>query len=136
LHRLRRLAEEAEAAANAARELAEFTRRGDLPNVEALDTAAPQRRASAAGAARAQSKGEADRFTAEYALLGMTPGGDLEALETAYQARLGETRPERHPAGSAERRHAEAERREIVAAYERLRDALNPTETRFEKLEF
>jgi hypothetical protein len=77
-----------------------------------------------------------DPFAEDYALLQLAPGSGLAALETAYQARLAEIRADRHPEGSAERAGAESRRRAIAAAYERLRDALNTTETRFEKLEF
>jgi hypothetical protein len=67
--------------------------------------------------------------------LKLAPDADLAALEAAYEARLAETHPELHPVGSPEREAAEARKAALVDAYERLRDAINVTETRFEKLE-
>jgi curved DNA-binding protein CbpA len=72
----------------------------------------------------------------EYALLQVAPGADLATVDAAYEARLEETRPERFPEGSPERAGAQRRKAAIEAAYERVRDALNTTETRFEKLEF
>lgn len=80
--------------------------------------------------------GPADRFAEERRLLKLAPDADLAALEAAYRARLAEAAPEQFAVGSPERAGAEARRAALVAAYERLRDALNATETRFEKLEF
>jgi hypothetical protein len=80
--------------------------------------------------------GAADPFAEDYALLRLAPGAGLAALEVAYQARLAETEADQHPEGSPERARVDVRRRAIDAAYERLRDALNTTETRFEKLEF
>jgi hypothetical protein len=127
----------AQAEADATRELAEHgMRRGDgetgrrgeaAQEIASRPVSPPPHRP--AGQAR-------DPFAEDYALLQLAPGSDLAALETAYQARLAEARPDRHPEGSQERAGAEARRRAIAAAYERLRDALNTTETRFEKLEF
>jgi len=77
-----------------------------------------------------------DPLEASYALLQVEPGAGLEAVEEAYEARMDEIEPEKHPAGSADRRTLEARRSAVQAAYDRLRDALNPTETRFERLEF
>jgi hypothetical protein len=121
----------AQAEADAARELAEHGQGGSggrhvggpaSPRVPPL----PPRPAG----------GTADPFAEDYALLQLAPGAGLAALEVAYQARLAETRTDQQPEGSPERARAEARRRAIDAAYERLRDALNTTETRFEKLEF
>src|SRR5262245_36531885 len=65
--------------------------------------------------------------------LQIAPGTDLAALDAAYQARLAELHPELHPVGTPERESAEARKAAIADAYERLRDAINVTETRFEK---
>ena len=77
-----------------------------------------------------------DPLEACYALLQMDPAGGLPALEAAYEARLAELRPDRYAPGSPERAALEARRSAVEAAYEKLRDALNTTETRFERLEF
>jgi len=71
-----------------------------------------------------------------YDLLGVRPGADLAELERAYQVRLAEIGTPASTATAAERAMAENQRRALTAAYERLRDLLNPVETRFKKLEF
>jgi hypothetical protein len=77
-----------------------------------------------------------DPCAAAYELLGVPPGASLATVQEAFERRLEEIRPERHPPGSPERAALEARRSALHAAYERLRDALNTTETRFEHLEF
>jgi hypothetical protein len=140
----------AQAEADAARELAEHTvghGHGVVPPGEASAAASREQGVRRGEEARLHSRPVApsprrpvgqpsDPFAEDYALLQLAPGSGLAALEAAYQARLEEVRPDRHPEGSAERAVAESRRRAIAAAYERLRDALNTTETRFEKLEF
>lgn len=77
-----------------------------------------------------------DPLDACYALLQVSPGCDLATLERAHQGRLTEINVEGAPEGSPERTNRAARRDVVNAAYERLRDLLNPTETRFEHLEF
>src|SRR5947209_14142187 len=74
-------------------------------------------------------------FEASYRELQLEPGCNLAALEAAYYARLAEIHPELHLDGSPERQRLDARKAAVVEAYERLRDAINITETRFEKLE-
>jgi DnaJ-domain-containing protein 1 len=83
-----------------------------------------------------QPGGQRDPLEACYALLNVEPGGDLGTVEAAYTARMAEVNPELSAAGSPERAALEARRAAIQAAYDKLRDVLNPTETRFERLEF
>jgi len=80
--------------------------------------------------------GQVDPFAASYALLKVECGASLPALEAAYTARMAELKPEQYAAGSSERALVEGRRAAVEAAYQRLRDLLNPTETRFERLEF
>ena len=80
--------------------------------------------------------GQHDPLEAAYALLRVAPGADLAALDQAYEARKNEIHPEYYAAGSAERAALEARRTALDAAYDKLRDAFNPVETRFERLEF
>ena len=77
-----------------------------------------------------------DPLEACYALLEVHAGCDLGALEAAYEKRMAELRPDRFAPGSAERSALAARRSAVQAAYDKLRDALNPTETRFEHIEF
>lgn len=123
--------EGAESEAAAYQELADALRKPEpaAPALEASSgTAAP-------GAAPRRPQGTHDPLEASYHLLQLRADGDLDALEEAYEARMEELRPEQFPAGSAERGLIEAKRQAVEAAYEKLRDALNPTETRFEHLE-
>lgn len=107
--------------------------------IRAAEVAQRQADAGATGQlppARPAAGGELDPFEAAYGLLQVQPGCDLAALEQAYQARLAELDPDRHAEGSPERRVVAGRREAVSAAYEKLRDFLNPTETRFERIEF
>lgn len=77
-----------------------------------------------------------DPLAADLALLGAPPACDMPTLDRVYAERLAELQPEAFPPGSPERDHRITQRLALTAAYERLRDAINTTETRFEKLEF
>ena len=80
--------------------------------------------------------GGRDPFAVSYELLGIRPGVSIPELEAGYQARLAELKVDQYPEGSAQRQVIEGRRQAVSAAYEKLRDALNPTETRFERIEF
>jgi hypothetical protein len=84
----------------------------------------------------ATTVGQYDPLEAAYVLLKLAPGADLAALDAAREARLDEIHPEYYAEGSADRAAQEARKKAIEAAYTKLRDALNPVETRFERLEF
>lgn len=71
-----------------------------------------------------------------YHLLRVEPGVTLPSLDLAYAARLAELNVEGHAPGTPERAAAEGKRAALSAAYERLRDCLNPVESRMEHLEF
>jgi hypothetical protein len=77
--------------------------------------------------------GRADPLAADLALLGAPPACDMATLDRIYQERLTELEQE---ASSSDTQAADARRTQLSEAYERLRDAINTTETRFEKLEF
>jgi hypothetical protein len=118
--------EELAALTAAARELAEQT-------VE--PARAPADRVPARASAPPAGPSRRDPLAPYFRTLKLAPGADLAALEQAYQRRLAEIHPELHPVGSPPREAAEGEKAVVVEAYERLRDAINVTETRFEKLE-
>lgn len=77
-----------------------------------------------------------DPMQASYELLGTAPGARTRELEAAYRARVEELNLDSTPAGSAIRQVLESRKAALDAAYERLRDVTNTTETRFERLEF
>jgi hypothetical protein len=77
-----------------------------------------------------------DPLAADLALLGAPPACGMELLDRLYAERMAEFRPDAYPVDSPQRAEVVGHRAALSAAYERLRDAINTTETRFEKLEF
>jgi hypothetical protein len=77
-----------------------------------------------------------DPLAASYELLALQPNATMGQVDNAYQERLRLWDPSRFPAGTPERTAAESQVKALTAAYDRIRDQLNPTETRFERLEF
>ena len=122
---------EAEAQANAYQELADTLRQA--PPVRPVET---PNRPRTLPLPSPPDHGRHDPMEACYVLLGVQPGADLNAIVQAYEARTAELRTDRYPAGSPERAAIDARLSALEAAYEKLRDTLNPTETRFERLEF
>ena len=83
-----------------------------------------------------QASGMHDPLEACYALLQVNMSAAMDEVERAYEARLAELNPDAWPAGSAERELVERRRVAVTTAYEKVRDLLNPTEGRFDRLEF
>jgi hypothetical protein len=77
-----------------------------------------------------------DPLAADLAFLGAPPACDMETLDRVYHERLAELERERSESPLLAPGVVAARRMAISEAYERLRDAINTTETRFEKLEF
>lgn len=77
-----------------------------------------------------------DPLAASFELLALQPTATMAQVEHAYQERLRLWDPSRYVVGTPERTAAESQVKALKAAYDRLRDQLNPTETRFERLEF
>ena len=122
---------ETSARADAYQELADALRQSPTP------TLAPTPSGSAVlPPAPPRLPGQYDPLEAAYELLKVHPGADLQSVELAYRSRMGETKPELFQPGTPERALEDGKRAAIQAAYDKLRDALNPTETRFERLEF
>lgn len=74
-------------------------------------------------------------LASDYRLLGLKPDADLDAVEDAWRKLATRADPKRFPAGSDEEKKAAAILTSINQAYERIREALNPTEGRFGQLE-
>jgi len=70
-----------------------------------------------------------------YRVLGLEEGADLGAIEAAYHRLAKRCAPERFPEGSEEQQAAQEIFKRVDAAYNALRDALDPTAGRFDKLE-
>ena len=76
-----------------------------------------------------------DPNAADYKLMGVAPGGDLLTVQAAYEKLTARCDPRRFPDGSAEQKQAEAILGRINIAYDNLRKRLDPTESRFGRLE-
>ena len=125
---------EAEARASAYEELADALK--DSPRIEAPPTPQGTRVLPNTQTLPTSAPGRFDPMEATYALLELQPGAEMADLERAYEARKADLHPEYYPPGSSERAAVEARRKALDLAYEKLRDALDPVETRFERLEF
>ena len=76
---------------------------------------------------------EGDALDYHYRLLGLEPGADFSAVETAYNKLAARCDPARFPAGSTE---VDALRKKLQTSFEVLRDALDVTALRFGLLDF
>ncbi|MGC8668693.1 MAG: hypothetical protein ACP5VE_11320 [Chthonomonadales bacterium] len=70
-----------------------------------------------------------------YRILGVPEGSDLDAVEAAYKRLIARCDPQRFPQGSDERATAEQIRKRVEHSYDALKDVLDPTAGRFDKLE-
>ena len=75
------------------------------------------------------------KLAADYRLLGLAPGAELESVEAAWRALARRADPKRFPAYSEEEKRAAEILRSINEAYARIRESVNPTEGRFGRLE-
>jgi hypothetical protein len=116
----------------AARELTESTWQPSAPAINPPQSisSSPQRLDGRAPHVRT------DPLAADLALLGAPPACDMETLNRIYQERLAELHQEELPGSTVDPAVIAGRRFSLAEAYERLRDAINTTETRFEKLEF
>ena len=76
-----------------------------------------------------------DSLLADYRLLGVKPGSELEAVESIWRGLARRADPKRFPSGSEEEKKAADILKSINRAYARIREELNPTEGRFGRLE-
>jgi hypothetical protein len=116
----------------AAHELAESSRQPTVPGINSHLSISPfpQRTDSRT------PQGRTDPLAADLALLGAPPACDMETLDQIYRERLAELHQEELPGSTVDPAVIAGRRLSLAEAYERLRDAINTTETRFEKLEF
>ncbi len=136
--------DELEAELNARRELEEYLQPGGGLG-ESLSPEVPMRtdvtteltpEAPRAGQERATSAPAlpAD-LQAHYRLLGIPPSADLRQAQEAYRQLVERADPARFPEGSEERQRAERIRQRIQEAYDAVRQHLDPTSARFDRLE-
>ena len=74
-------------------------------------------------------------LTVHYRRLGLDDGSDLSAVEAAYAKLAERCAKDRFPEGSDEQNAADEIFKRVDASYNALRDALDPTAGRFDKLE-
>lgn len=86
-------------------------------------------------AARITITPQQERLIADYKTLGLRPGAALEEVEAAWRKLASRADPKRFPSGSEEEKRAARILESINKAYAHIREELNPTESRFGKLE-
>lgn len=141
--------DELEAELNARRELEDYLEPGggasvDLPPETALppaDTtvAPPSTRSTPPSVEQGSTSSGAVQLPADlqahFRLLGIPPNADLRQAQEAYKQLMERAKPERFPEGSEERRRAEQICQRIQQAYDAVRQYLDPTSARFDRLE-
>lgn len=76
-----------------------------------------------------------DPLAVHYRVLDLELGSDLSSVEAAYAKLCERNLTDKFPEGSDERKAAERIFKRVDSAYNALRDALDPTAGRFDKLE-
>ncbi len=128
---LMRRAEERIAAARRAAEsnleLAQASAAGATPKTDVM----PNKTASPVSGTNTME----DANTADYRVLGVPVGSDFVTVQAAYEKLALRCDPRRFPDGSIEQKQAEVILARVNGAYESLRKRLDPTESRFGRLE-
>jgi preprotein translocase subunit Sec63 len=70
-----------------------------------------------------------------YKVLGLEDGADFASVQSTYNKLASRCDPTRFPEGTEDRKMAEGIKARVDAAYQALRDALDSTAGRFDKLE-
>lgn len=85
---------------------------------------------------RSKLETSSDPLAYHYRLLGLEPGADLNAVQTAYNNFAARCDPSRFPAGSSDQAQALQIRQRLDESFHALRDTLDATVRRFDLLEF
>jgi hypothetical protein len=101
-----------------------------------VEATAPIRSPDGAAERDSTSRQPADPLAHHYRVLGVEQGTDFSAVQAAYSKLAARCSPDRFPEGSEERKVAEEIRKRVDASFDALRDALDATAGRFDKLEF
>lgn len=91
--------------------------------------------AAASGSATATRAEETDPNASDYRVLGIPVGSDFATVQTAYEKLARRCDPRRFPDGSSEQEEARRILVRVNASYEALRKRLDPTQSRFDKLD-
>jgi hypothetical protein len=70
-----------------------------------------------------------------YRVLGLPDGSDMLSVQEAYESLMARCAPDRFPEGAEEQKAADEIRKRVEESYEELRDYLDATAGRFDKLE-
>jgi hypothetical protein len=138
--------DELEAELNARRELAEYLEPGsgastDLPSSkpvtarDAVSSVRPTPPPSPQGTPAASASQMSAELLSHFRLLGIPPTADLRQAQEAYKHLTARADPRRFPEGSEERQRAEQILQRIQQAYDAVRQHLDPTSARFDRLE-
>ncbi|MCS6829950.1 MAG: J domain-containing protein [Armatimonadota bacterium] len=141
--------DELEAELNARRELEEYLEPAGSTGAKPMpETATPptgsaptasQTRAAQTPMERQTAAGNSQQMSADllahFRLLGIPPNADMRKAQEAYEQLMERANPERFPEGSEERRRAEQIRQRIQQAYDAIKQHLDPTSARFDRLE-
>lgn len=104
---------------------------------DARQTAGETRPLGSAGASgTAAPAGAPDPNASDFRVLGLAPDAGWDDVLAAYEKITGRCDPRRFPDGSTEQREAGRILERVNTAYDNLRKRLDPTESRFARLEF
>lgn len=128
------------AESDARRELAESLRSPQVPDrpirtPEQIIEAASGNRTPAGAPRPVVSEPSASPLDKHYKRLNLESGADFEAVHAAYTQLVLRCAPDRYPEGSDEQRTAEQILARVEESYGALREALDSTAGRFDKLE-
>lgn len=127
--------DELEAELNARRELEDYLEPGGgTPETAPAQTRSTQPPVEQ-GRATSSAPPMSSDLLAHFRLLGIPPNADIHQAQEAYKRLMERAKPERFPEGSEERQRAERIRQKIQQAYDAVRQYLDPTSARFDRLE-
>ena len=88
-------------------------------------------------AASRETRAEAEaKYLDDYVVLGVPVGSELGVIESKYEDLIRRCNPDRFAVGSEDRKKAQEILDRVNAAHDSLRKKLDPTQNRFDKLEF
>jgi hypothetical protein len=88
------------------------------------------------GISRTQNAAVEVEALEDYVILGVPAGSELSVIESKYEELIRRCNPDRFPKGSDERKKAEEILNRVNTAHASITKRLDPTQNRFDKLEF
>jgi DnaJ-domain-containing protein 1 len=133
--------DELEAELNARRELEDYLKPAAEPTsppAESSTSASTSSRSTplpGESGAPSQTPQMSPELLSHFRLLGIPPNADIRQAQAAYKQLMERAKPDRFPEGSEERRRAQQLCQRIQQAYDAVRQHLDPTSARFDRLE-